>query len=708
MDPRALVERFFAADGPLAKRLSGYAPREAQIRMALACVDAFTASVGEDPGPRVVVEAGTGTGKSLAYLAAALASGKQVVVATGTKALQDQLVKKDAPLAIEAMAEVRAAAGLPRVAVDVALMKGRSNYLCKLRYEQFEIAPRFASPAEAKHWDAVRTFAATTTTGDRADVPGLPEPYATWSEIDAGGDTCIGQQCPKYDPCFVVQMRRRAASAGLVVVNHHLLCADQRVRMDAQAEAAAEGADVSFGAVIPKPDALVVDEAHALPDVATDYFGLTVGTTRVERLVKDLRALADRGKGDVRAALIDHAVRVEDACERTFTALRPLGEAQDRARLEAHRAPTGLADDADAASRAARDLSVKLASLTDQDAANVVDGTYGAEAAALARRAHALGSEIDVVLRKSLDDPNFVVFVEGRRRGVSATAAPIDVGAILGATIFAAPAPAILTSATLAVAGDASTFTERAGLSSSTTLVLPSPFDHARRAALYVPSGMPEPDDPTWTQRFDDEVKFLLATSQGGALLLFTSHRAMNEAYERLAPALQSTGLACLKQGDQPKLALLDELRRLDDGPGAALFATQSFWEGVDVRGRALRLVVVDRLPFRVPTDPVQQARAKLAEKQGKSAFFTMSLPEAALALKQGAGRLLRSVDDAGVVAILDGRLRTKRYGATFLDTLPPMTRVGARRTLTDFWRRFVVPALAADPTARRSTADAP
>lgn len=714
MDARALVERFFASDGPLPRLLPGYVPRAPQIKMALACADAFARE-----GARVVVEAGTGTGKSLAYLAAALASGKKVVVATGTKALQDQLVQKDAPVALAAFARVLEEAGLPPRRIEVALMKGRSNYLCKLRFEKFDVVPQL-TPAEARHWDDVRRFAATTTTGDRADVPGLPEPYAPWSEIDAGGETCIGTKCPHYDPCFVTQMRARAATAQLVVVNHHLLCADQRVRMDAAAEERAadedddeDGAAKSFGAVIPKPEALVVDEAHALPDVATEYFGIAVGTARVERLLKDVRALADRAKGDARAALLDGAAELEDACDRVFAGLRPLAEASERARLDEARAPEGLSDDARDAGAAGISLGTKLASLSEKDGAEDAGPTFAAEAAALGRRAQTLGTEVDVVFRVARANPKLVVFVEGRKRGMTATAAPIDVGELLGATIFAADAPAVLTSATLAVAGDAGGFAAKIGVDASTTLILPSPFDHARRAALYVPSGMPEPDDPTWTARFDDETKFLLETSQGGALLLFTSHRAMNEAHERLAPAVIAQGHVPLRQGDKPKLALLEDLRRLDDGPGAVLFATQSFWEGVDVRGRALRLVVVDRLPFRVPTDPVQQARAKLCEQQGKSAFFALSLPEAALALKQGAGRLLRSVDDAGVVAILDGRLRTKRYGATFLDTLPPMTRVGSRKTLTEFWRRFVVPAFAA-PTAtparlpREATAEPP
>jgi ATP-dependent DNA helicase DinG len=668
-------------------------PRRAQIDMSLAVAHALL-----NPGARLVVEAGTGTGKSLAYLAPALLSGKKVVVATGTKALQDQLYTKDVPLA------AAVAADLVDVEPLAVLMKGRSNYLCKQRFERFSLQPTFVFPGDVTPWHTLQKWAAHTETGDRADIPGFPDSYATWSEIDAGPDTCLGQKCPDYDACFLVKMRRAAESAPLLIANHHLVCADQRVRLEA---ASREDAGMGFAQVIPRADAYILDEAHALPDTATDYFGLTSSTTLLLRLVQDLRGHADLLAGDARADLLDGCVELEEHVERLFGVLRPLGEGE-RKKL---RLPSGTASMIDAASQAFLDVTTQVEATDDDALASLPEGPVRvAERAALVRRLGASSSELAFVLGRALDDGRFVVFVDTNKRGaVSVTAAPIDVGDALAGTLFRGDAPIVLTSATLAVGQDMSAFLSRVGLSTSShpdapppiTHVYASPFDHKHRAALYAPAGMPEPEHADFLRRYDEEVTYLLELSRGGVLLLFTSHKGMQDAYARLAATAQSFGMPTFKQGDAPKAKLLEQLRAHDGDVGAVLFATQSFWEGVDVSGRALRLVVVDRLPFRVPSDPVQRARADLCKARGGDPFRDLAVPEAALSLKQGAGRLLRSVDDAGVVAILDGRLRSRPYGARIVEALPPMTRIGSRRALTDFWTRFVLPALAPKVLAR-------
>ncbi len=743
--PRAVsstdIEAIFAADGPLAALLPGYKPRRAQIDMA----HAVAACLGKERG-RLVVEAGTGTGKSLAYLIPALLSEGRVVVATGTRALQDQLVDKDAPIAVEAVSLFQKAQGGDGAKKSVLRMKGRNNYLCLLRFERLDRQRTFGFD---EAFVQIRSFAQTTKTGDRAELVGLPDPLPVWSELDADRDHCLGSACPRYEPCFLVALRRAAESSHVLVVNHHLLCADQRLRLDSAGERD------SFARVLPDFDGLIIDEAHALPDVATDHFGLSVGTEALVRLAIDVRRAADDVDGDMRARLLDDLDDLDVAAKAAFAAIdraAPRGgnaagrldvthagtteRAKDLA-YEGEGGGTGsrterrlfrVDDDVNTATSAlveslsvlARDVQKSRSKLTSRgDDLELRKATLDG----LSGRAERARIELSFLSGTAVVDDRFVCFVDRGARGMTITAAPIDVSSPLSGTIFSGTAPVILTSATLAVGQNLEPFVRVVGLAAAAQnddgddgdrrkndddsleddegdsalegevvrAIFPSPFDHARRAALYCPTDMPEPDDPAWTGRFDEELLFLLSTSQGGALCLFTSHRAMDDAFARLRPACDARGLRAHKQGDRPKHALLDELRQ---EPRTVLFATASFWEGVDVRGAALRLVVIDRLPFRVPSDPLVRARAEQARGQGKDPFADIAVPEAALALKQGAGRLLRTVDDAGAVAVLDGRLRKRRYGRIFLEALPPMTRVGSRTTLAQFWTRFVQPAL--------------
>ena len=715
--PRAVppdeIEAIFAADGPLAALLPGYAPRRAQIDMALS----VAACLGTSRG-RLVVEAGTGTGKSLAYLIPALLSDGRVVVATGTRALQDQLVDKDAPTAVEAVRRFREQHG-GEGKKSVLRMKGRKNYLCRLRFEQLD---RQRTLGFDDTLVQISRFAASTKTGDRAELTGLPDNLPLWNEIDADRDHCLGSACPRHDDCFLVDLRRSAEEANVIVANHHLLCADQRLRLDSA------GDTDSFARVLPDFDALIVDEAHALPDVATDHFGLSAGTDELVRLGIDVRRAADGCDGDSRATLmgdlddLDATTRtafaaVVEATGRSSTTVAAGDESDARAERRLLKIDDAVQEATSALTDAlqvlANDLQIARSKLVGKDVdlalqKATLDGLSGRTERARAELAFLCGS--------AASDDRFVCFVDKSPRGTTITAAPIDVSSPLSGTVFSGDAPVVLTSATLAVGEDVEPFLRQVGLvgvvddgengengerevdpldergrDDVARAIFPSPFDHARRAALYCPTDMPEPDHVDAVRRFDDELLFLLSISKGGALCLFTSHRAMDDAVTRLRAELDARGLRARKQGERPKHALLDELR---SDERTVLFATSSFWEGVDVRGAALRLVVIDRLPFRVPSDPLVRARAEHARKAGKDPFRDVAVPEAALVLKQGAGRLLRTVDDAGVVAVLDGRLRKKSYGRIFLDALPPMTRVGSRTTLAQFWTRFVQPAL--------------
>lgn len=736
LDP-AVIQAVFAEDGPLARLLPGYRPRRAQIDMALQVARCLETDAG-----RLVVEAGTGTGKSLAYLVPALVWGRRTVVATGTRALQDQLVDKDAPIARQAVAAVR-----PELDVGPVLrVKGRTNYLCVLRFENVARQGRLAlADVGDAHFAQLARFAATTQTGDRAELD-LPEHVPIWSEVDAGKDSCLGQSCPRYDDCWLVKARRRAEQASVVVVNHHLLCADQRLRLESGGFDDGEG---GFG-VLPTANALIIDEAHALADVATDHFGVSVSSDDVARLVSDVQRAATAAGPTERQALLTAARDVQHGAGALWTEIATPGSTA-QAEVASRGRESFVADatfvertvfvptpEVQALAETTGDALKALS--TSLDAARAVeDANPGIEAAmqravlnGLVERSGRLRAQLSYLVGPAAQDRASVCFVEKGPRITALATAPIDVRSSLSSTLFANATPVVLTSATLAIGDDLDPFLHKIGLAGAAPVaprdddsddvdaidhddhddheeqeqedeatppthkaVYPSPFDHAGRAALYAPTSMPEPDDPAYSARFDAEVRFLLSLSQGGALVLFTSRKAMDDAARRLRPHLDELGIPLLKQGERPKAVLLDELRR--EGR-AALFATSSFWEGVDVVGAALRVVIIDRLPFKVPSDPLVRARAEHARSQGHDPFMDLALPEAALTLKQGAGRLLRSVDDAGIVAVLDGRLRRRRYGATFLRALPPMTRVGSQTTVTQFWVRAVEPALGLAP----------
>jgi ATP-dependent DNA helicase DinG len=642
MAPPALtVDGLLGPGGALARALPGYEHREDQLAMARAVARAMAEH------RTLVAEAGTGTGKTLAYLVPAVLSGRRVVVSTATKTLQEQVWWKDLPL-------LRQACGL---SFSAATLKGRSNYLCLHRAAEFARAPAFAAREEAAYWPRLAAWAEATETGDRAEVD-LPDQFLTWRDLSATSETCLGRECPDYEDCFVTRARARAAGADVLLVNHHLYFADLAMRTG---RAGVE--------VLPAHDAVVFDEAHALEEVATEYFGLQVSSWRVDELSRDAqRAVADRP--DLAAMLRELTGELRRAGERFFGGVgdalrgRPAGTHARRRR--------GVPAAEEEAARAPLDEAL-LAPLEPErsrlDAAleGLRDALADAEAPALAqvaRRAAELRVELQAVT--ALKEPSRVYFGEARGRGVFLRAAPIDVAAELAERLWRRIDTAVLTSATLAAQGRFDYFRRQVGLGPDLPVdeaLFPGPFDYARQAALVVPDGLPEPNDPGFVEAAALVVEALAGVTGGRAFVLCTSVRNMTALHAASAHLPWQR----LLQGERPKQRLLELFR----AEPSVLFATQSFWEGVDVPGEALSLVIIDRLPFAPPGDPVVAARLRALEADGRDGFSELQVPAAALALRQGFGRLIRATTDRGLVAVLDRRLVTRGYGRAFLATLP-------------------------------------
>jgi ATP-dependent DNA helicase DinG len=637
---------FFGPDGLLARALPGYEERPSQQRLSEAVAGVLRG------GGLFLAEAGTGTGKTLAYLLPAVELERRVVVSTGTKNLQEQLVEKDIPLLSRALGRELA----------VAVMKGRGNYLCLLRFRSFAQAGTFRRLNELPIFRAVTEWAPRTETGDRAEIAELPDGVDFWREISAATENCIGQACPDFDACFITRMRQRALEADIVVVNHHLLCADLEVK------------ESSYGEVIPDYDTVVIDEAHVLEDVATQYFGVQVSSYRVEELCRDIERelkAAGRDARDIHAELAS----VRDRAERFFKRLgRGTGS-----RLRAGWMNPAIVEESQALDR--RLDGLRGAILAEPERGEALEG--------LARRATTLRQELCFVLAAEQD--SHVYFVETRGRGVFLKATPIDVAPMLRERLFDKVRAAVLTSATLAVDGGFDYLKARLGLEGAETdeLLLPSPFDFAHQAVLYVPRRMPDPRSPGFPERVAEEALGILDRSRGRAFVLFTSHANMNAVAESLAGR---TPYPLLVQGEAPKGQLLDEFRST---PGAVLLATASFWQGVDVVGDALSCVIIDKLPFASPGDPVVGARIDRLRNQGGNPFADYQVPVAVLMLKQGLGRLIRSSTDRGVLAVLDSRLVEKAYGKRFLDSLPPARLVHDLASV----EAFLEEANAGDPT---------
>jgi ATP-dependent DNA helicase DinG len=635
----------FAGDGVLANRLPGFEPRPGQVEMAAAAARVL------ERGGVLLAEAGTGTGKTLAYLVPAILSRKRVLISTGTKNLQEQIFFKDIPTLREAL----------DVPFTATCMKGRANYLCLHRLDQMNDGAGAA--VHDIFLPIVREWAGRTTTGDRAELEDLPEDLPFWNELSATADTCLGSECPRYDQCFVTRMRQQAAESDLVIVNHHLLCADAAVRQSAFAE------------VIPAFNHLVLDEAHQLEDVATQYFGVVVSNHRLEDLARDIDRFAQSDAIDDRKARseIEAAVaRLRDRARAFFSELavahRTGGALRSEERVRASESTLGETRHALAALTGALDIIEATFALMRRSADGAADerGPADAEeiAAALARRAGEIRTELRFLTKAG--DPEFVYFVEFRGKGIFLRAAPIDVSRIVRDVLFERMTTTILTSATLTVEGRFDYIRDRLGIKGAEELRLASEFDYTRQAILYLPPKMPDPRSPEFAGAAGRQVIELLKRSRGRAFVLFTSYAAMRAVQAIAEMALDYPILA---QGTAPRSQLLRQFR---ETPHAVLFATASFWQGVDVVGEALSCVIIDKLPFASPADPITGARIDAIRARGGEPFGEYQVPLAVLALQQGLGRLIRHRRDRGVLAVLDPRLRTKGYGRRFLTSLPP------------------------------------
>lgn len=625
------VESLLGRGGAIATAFDRYEHRPEQLRMALE-VERTLERTGY-----LLAEAGTGTGKTLAYLTPAALSGRKVVISTATKTLQEQIFFKDVPL-------LRDRVGLK---FEVAYLKGRQNYLCLHRFEAFDQAAR-PGREEAEVWRGVRGWALRTQTGDRAELD-LPEAWTGWPQLSTTSETCLGAKCPLYEPCFVTRTRKAAEEADVLVVNHHLFFADLALRTSGP----------GMDGILPRCDAVIFDEAHAVEDAATSYFGSGLSNFRVEDLITDAQK-ALRARDDRAGLLAALALKVKGSADAFF---RELPGALHLAPGESVR----LTDRSlERLTPAAEGVVEALGAL-----GAAAQGHEEPELKTIARRAADVAADLEFLRRA--ESREHVFWAELRGRGLFLRAAPIDVAQELRRRLYASVDTAIFTSATLTADRSFDYFASRMGLRGAgaetlgpvRTVSVPSPFDYPNQAALYLPPRMPEPNAPNFVASVAEEIVKLAKLTDGRAFALFTSLRNMEQAYQLCRNRLP---YRVLLQGERPKSVLLELFRQ----EPSVLFAAHSFWEGVDVPGAALSLVIIDKLPFASPGDPLVAARIEQLKERGLEPFSAYQLPEAALALRQGFGRLIRTRDDRGIVAILDRRLISKAYGQAFLRSLPP------------------------------------
>jgi ATP-dependent DNA helicase DinG len=629
----------FGPDGLIAKAHPEYEFRPGQIDMARAVMRAF------EEKRHLIVEAGTGTGKTLAYLvpavAAALGGNGRVIVSTGTKNLQEQLMEKDIPFLQSVLPKPFAA----------TYMKGRNNYLCLNRLARAQSAPVLEGLDEVDYFEEVSEWSRETEIGDRAELSNLPESLSFWRHIDARSDSCLGQKCPEFDACFITRMRSRAQEADIVVVNHHLFFADLSLR------------NGNYGSVLPDYTAVILDEAHLIEEVASEYFGAQVSNYQVDDLVRDLGMLTIED-ADLDKELTHSVARMSRFSDSFWMGFRD-GRGED-GRYPI--VPGTFAKRKSGGEMDATPLGELYVAL--EGAIARTETTLDAmqekppEVESLVRRLRQIRFELEFIVTG--DDKKFVYWLERRNRGVFLRASPIDVAGLLQDKLFEEVPTVVLTSATLSSGGNFSFIRDRLGLDTADDLIATSTFDYQSQAILYLPARMPDPRDREWGSAAAAEVARILQATEGRAFVLSTSLAGMQSLFENVWAEID---YPCLVQGSASKGQLLKKFR---ETPNAVLFATSSFWQGVDVRGEQLSCVIIDKLPFAVPTDPIVAARQRYIEDTGGSSFYEYSVPQAIIALKQGLGRLIRSTTDRGVLAILDPRLRTKGYGRTFLQSLPP------------------------------------
>ena len=647
LDPgghRLQLEQFFSDPGPLASAIPGYRLRPQQVEMAKAVERAI------EMRSVLIAEAGTGTGKTFAYLVPALANGGKVIISTGTKTLQDQLFSRDIPM-------VRNALQAP---VTVALLKGRANYVCHYHLERARSDGRFLNRDDVVYLARIESYARTSRTGDRSGLAEVPEDATVWPQVTSTRENCLGGDCPHYRQCFVMEARKQAMEADVVVVNHHLFFADVVLRDEGVAE------------LLPACNTVIFDEAHQLAETASLFFGETVSTHQLIELGRDTRMEAASSARD-NVALPEAAAQLEKAARDLRLQVRDENGRQPYAQAAANR------DFTDA-------LNVAVARLTEL--AGVLESQADRSEGLHNCWTRGMGM-LDLLGRwQEEDDRERVRWVEVFAHSVHLNATPLSIADIFHRQISGHPRAWIFTSATLSVAGDFSHYQREMGLDEAATAFWESPFDYQNQALLYVPKDLPEPNSEGYTRLVVDAALPVIEAAEGRTFFLFTSLRAMREARESMEAGMKRMGMEypLLMQGEGSRTELLERFRKLGN---AVLLGSASFWEGVDVKGEALSLVVIDRLPFAPPDDPVLAARIDKMNSEGRNAFMEYQVPQAVITLKQGSGRLIRDENDRGVLMICDPRLISKHYGKRIWRSLPPMKRSRDLGEVRDFYKHI-------------------
>ena len=630
------VRQFFGRKGLLSEWHPNYEYRDGQLEMAEAVESALADK------KHLIVEAGTGTGKTLAYLVPAILSGKRVVISTGTKNLQEQLFFKDIPFLEKHLGPLRA-----------CYMKGRANYACRQKIYDAEREPVLEGLEEVADFQIIREWEKSSETGDRAEIKTLPEASGAWAKIDARSDRCSGQKCAQFDRCFITRMHQKALESDIIIVNHHLFFADLAVK------------DGEMGGIIPEYGSVIFDEAHDVEDVAGQYFGVSVSNYQFEELTRDVASMIHRK--ELKAIELERILI--SAGDRAAAFLGLFGSTEGRTGFRSHEAFLIQHEDL------YRDVLAGLELIALQ---LELLKAPPEESVPLMARAREIARRLEFFMKG--DDRRFVYWVERRGRGTFLQATPIDVSSLLDEKLFDRIDTVVLTSATLAVAGGFEFTKERLGLRSARSLVVQSHFDYSKQALFYVPQSLPDPRSPAFTAAAAREIIEILECSRGRAFVLFTSYQQMRLIYDRVSFEIP---YETLLQGTGPRNALLEEFRTTRN---AVLFATSSFWQGVDVPGDQLSCVIIDKLPFAVPSDPVVEARIAAIRNDGGDAFNGYQVPQAAIALKQGFGRLIRSRADRGVLALLDNRITKSRYGQIFFDSLPDYSFTTRREDVERFF----------------------